>query len=289
MKQCVKDEGCYHRTTQDALLGTHVDDIIGFGTQDALENNKKGIEKHVELDKRGKPKKMLGIEMKWEDGGNTVVMTQTMLIESLSKQHNVIAKASLPQDRTYFEENSQIEPADSRNYQQIVGGLLFISRMTRPDIAIHVYLLGRRAQTPNTLNLKAAKMSLSYLLSTKKAGLRLCKPENLEVEVVTDASYVGEEGKSQSGCMTFVGKQPIGWWTRKQDIVGQSITEAEYMAAGEGAKDAAWTSQMLEELHINQIRVIPMLITDSEGGYKLSKTNKFARRTRHIEVRHHYL
>ena len=61
------------------------------------------------------------------------------------------------------------------------------------------------------------------------------------------------------------------------------------MAAGEGAKDAAWTKQIIEELHINQIRIIPKLITDSEGCYKLSKTNKFARRTRHIEVRHHYL
>ena len=110
MKQCVKDEGCYHRTTQDALLGTHVDDIIVVGTQDALENIEKGIEKHVELDKRGKPKKMLGIEMKWEDGGDTVVMTQTVLIESLSRQHNLIAKASLPQDKTYFEENSHSIP-----------------------------------------------------------------------------------------------------------------------------------------------------------------------------------
>lgn len=68
-----------------------------------------------------------------------------------------------------------------------------------------------------------------------------------------------------------------------------SITEAEYMAAGEGAKDAAWTRQIMEESLMNQIQIIPTLITDSEGCYKLSKSNKFARRTRHIEVRHHYL
>ncbi|KAI6246692.1 hypothetical protein HI914_04276 [Erysiphe necator] len=71
MKQCVKDEGCYYSETHDALLGTHVDDLLAVGPQDLLDSIERGIEKHVELDKRGKPKKMLGVELKWEDDGNT--------------------------------------------------------------------------------------------------------------------------------------------------------------------------------------------------------------------------
>lgn len=60
------------------------------------------------------------------------------------------------------------------------------------------------------------------------------------------------------------------------------------MAIGEGTKDAAWARKRLEKLNKNQIRIIQTLITDSEGCYKISKTDKFARRTRHIEARYHY-
>jgi len=83
-----------------------------------------------------------------------------------------------------------------------------------------------------------------------------------------------------------LGYQPIGWYSRRQEVVSLSITEAEYIADCEGAKDAAWMRQFLQELGINSK---PILYTDSEGAYNLSKTSKFARRSRHIEHRYHYL
>jgi len=103
----------------------------------------------------------------------------------------------------------------------------------------------------------------------------------LEANVYADASYGGEGSLSWTGLIITLGNQLIGWYNRRQDVVSLSITEAEYIADCEGAKDATWIQSELA------IRMTPTLHTDSEGAYNLS--SKFARRSRHIEHRYHYL
>jgi len=86
--------------------------------------------------------------------------------------------------------------------------------------------------------------------------------------------------------MITLGNQLIGWYSWRQEVVSLSIIEAEYIADCEGAKDAAWIQQSLNELGIT---TNPTLHTDSEGAYNLSKRSKFTRRSHHIEHRYHYL
>ena len=168
-------------------------------------------------------------------------------------------------------------------YQAIVEGLLFIARMTRPEISS---LLGRRTKDVSPENWKAALTVLRYLRSTNHDGLTLKKAEDLEVRIYADAAYGGEKSRSQTGALMTLENQLVGWYSRRQGVVSLSVTEAEYIADCEGAKDAAWIQQFLHELGITKT---PTLYTDSEGAYNLSKTSKFARRSRHIEHRYHYL
>ena len=169
-----------------------------------------------------------------------------------------------------------------------MGGLLFIARMTRPEISVHVNLLGRRTKDHTTQHWKTALQVLQYLHSTRTDGLRLRKPEGTELasHIYADASYGGEGARSQTGVMITLGNQLVGWYSRRQDVVALSIPEAGYIAGCEGAKDASWPVQFLEELGIVSQ---PNLHTDSEGAYNLSKQPKVARRSRHIENRFHYL
>ena len=60
--------------------------------------------------------------------------------------------------------------------------------------------------------------------------------------------------------------------------MAQSITEAEYVAIAEGAKDAEWCRQLLKEIGLNPTITI---YTDNEAALKLTKTQTFHRRTRH--------
>jgi hypothetical protein len=148
-----------------------------------------------------------------------VLLTQKGLIETLAKQHGIVGiRTSMPLAPHYFAMESESQPTDKTKYQQIVGGLLFLARMTRPEATIQVNLVGRRATNPSAVNMEGAKELLLYFLSTKEEGIRLCKPKNLDLVIYTDASYgdpINNSGKSQSGAMSTLGGQLINWWTRK--------------------------------------------------------------------------
>jgi len=247
LNQCIGDEGAY--VGPEIIIGTHVDDLLAIGPgNETLDKLEQAIEDHVELDKKEQPVQMLGMEIKWEK--DFVVLTQTHLIESTYHQHSThhshstihskLGKTSLPSNLELFERTK--EPNDEcpkTVYQALVGSLLFIARMTRLEIAIHVNLLGRTTENPSAANLLAARKVLEYLYSSRQEGIILKKPSNLALEVYADVSYGGPESRSQTGVLTTLGGQPMGWYSRRQDIVSLSITEAEYIACCKGAKDLA--------------------------------------------------
>jgi len=241
----------------------------------------------VELDKRGRPSNMLGMELHWSKG--QVILTQTRLIESMVAQHlsgNHGGKHSLPSDPNAYLPSENDEGNPPPNYQSLIGGLLFLARMTRPEISVHVNLLGRRAKDASQTHWNTALKVLRYLVSTKMEGLALKKSRDLSLKIYTDAAYGGEGSRAQTGALMCLGDQLVGWYSRRQDVVTLSVTEVEYIADCEGAKDASWAQQFLKELNLH---LKPQLYTDSEGAYGLSKSPKFARRSRHIEHRFHYL
>jgi len=290
LNQCIGDEGAY--VGPEIIIGTHVDDLLAIGpSNETLDKLEQAIEDHVELDKKGQPVQMLGMEIKWEK--DFVVLTQTHLIESTHHSHSTIrsklGKTSLPSNLELFEHTK--EPNDEcpkTVYQALVGSLLFIARMTRPEIAIHVNLLGRTTENPSAANLLAARKVLKYLYSSRQEGIILKKPLNLALEVYVNASYSGPESRSQTGVLTTLEGQPIGWYSRRQDLVSLSITEAEHIACCERAKDLAWGMQFLQELRCLDTQTSRSW-TNSEGAQNLSQTNRFLRKSRHIEHRFHYL
>ena len=219
------------------------------------------------------------------------MLTQQVLIENLATAHGISGiKHSIPCEATAYEKHE--EKTNQKDFQQIVGGLLYIARNTRPDISIQVNLLGRRTADPSPTNLLAARQLCQYLLTTRQEGVQYSTAdkesgEQTRIEVYTDALYGGEGARSQTGVLVLMNRHPIVWYSRRQDTVSLSITEAEYIAACEGAKDAAWIQQLLKELLGTTL--IPILYTDNEAADKLSKNQAYHRRTRHIQHWWHYL
>ena len=97
----------------------------------------------------------------------------------------------------------------------------------------------------------------------------------------TDASYGGEQAKSQAGIIMMLNNLPVLLYSRKQDSVSLSTTEAEYVAACEGAKDASWIRQLSTEM--NLITALPTLYTDNNAASKLTKSNRYQPHIRHID------
>ena len=70
-------------------------------------------------------------------------------------------------------------------------------------------------------------------------------------------------------------------------MVALSSTEAEYVAATEAAKEALWLKGLLCELCVLQQDVI--IYSDSQSVIHLSKNPFFHERSKHIQVKYHFI
>jgi hypothetical protein len=138
--QCIGDEGSYFG--QGSLIGTHVDDFLALGTPKNLDYIEQGIQsgQAEEASKNARDRNDLG------KNGWGVLLTQSRLIENLAKQHGTVGvETSMLLAKHYFTTITETDiPCDKMKYQQIVGWLLYLSRMTGPEASMQVNLLGSR-------------------------------------------------------------------------------------------------------------------------------------------------
>lgn len=78
------------------------------------------------------------------------------------------------------------------------------------------------------------------------------------------------------------------WSSKKQQTVTLSTTEAEYIAASDATKEALWLKQFLVD--INETCSLPIqLFVDNQSAIRLIKTSDQHHRTKHIDVRYHFI
>jgi hypothetical protein len=72
-----------------------------------------------------------------------------------------------------------------------------------------------------------------------------------------------------------------------QTTVALSTTEAEYMAITEACKEAIWLKGLFGEL--SEDLQITTVFSDSQSAIFLTKDQMFHERTKHIDVRYHFV
>ncbi|GJW73868.1 hypothetical protein Tco_0133238 [Tanacetum coccineum] len=113
-----------------------------------------------------------------------------------------------------------------------------------------------------------------------------------EYESVDSTKYQGMIGdyvdrKSTSGICTFVGCCLTSWFSKKQTALAISTTEAEYVSAGKACQQALWMKQALIDYDI-RLNDVPIMCNNKDV-IDLSKNSVQHSRTKHIEIRHHFL
>ncbi|GKU95895.1 hypothetical protein SLEP1_g9193 [Rubroshorea leprosula] len=178
---------------------------------------------------------------------------------------------------------------DSKLYKQIVGSLMYLIA-TRPDIMHGVSLISRYMKHPNELHLQTAKRILRYLCGTADFGLFYKKGDQTDLVGFTDSDYAGDldDRKSTSGFVFMLRSSAISWSSKKQPIVTLSTTEAEYVAATSCAHQAIWLRRIMEELELNQHEATS-IYCDNSSAIKLSRNPVLHGRSKHINVRYHFL
>ena len=104
-----------------------------------------------------------------------------------------------------------------------------------------------------------------------------------------DADYAadGDNRRSISGFICMVHGNIISWFSKQQSIVAQSTTEAEYVAMADGLKDALYLKHIHDEILGQDIKI--MVLEDNQGAIELLKNKKISSRTKHIDVRTHFI
>jgi hypothetical protein len=103
-----------------------------------------------------------------------------------------------------------------------------------------------------------------------------------------DASWANlEDYASISGYAFLYGNGLVSWSSKKQPVIALSSTEAEYIAGGAATQEALWLRNVLEEIGFAQD--CTSMMEDNEGCLNLTKNPQDINRTRHIQVKYHFL
>ncbi|GJZ88872.1 hypothetical protein Tco_0660654, partial [Tanacetum coccineum] len=90
----------------------------------------------------------------------------------------------------------------------------------------------------------------------------------------------------QGGCQ-FLGKRLISWQCKKQTIVANSTTEAEYVAAANCCGQVLWIQNQMLDYGFNFMNT--KIYIDNESTICIVKNPVFHSKTKHIEIRHHFI
>jgi hypothetical protein len=84
-----------------------------------------------------------------------------------------------------------------------------------------------------------------------------------------------------------IGGIVVSWISKLQKVVAPSTTEAEYVAATEASKEMIWLQRFMEELGKKQEN--SRLYCDSQSAIHLAKNSAFHSKTKHIQLRYHFI
>jgi hypothetical protein len=94
--------------------------------------------------------------------------------------------------------------------------------------------------------------------------------------------------KNTSGYCFSLRSAMISWSSRKQGSIAQSTTEAEYIAESDASKEAVWLRKLVSGLFGDKLETT-VVHCDNQSCIKLIENPVFHDRSKHIDMRYHYI
>ena len=238
----------------------------------------------------------IGFEIERDRTKRTLKISQSKYINKLVDRFGMSESkpSSLPAEPGLYmckhPKNAKMNESETAPYREAIGALLFAARVCRPDIEYAVNYLSQFVDAYNHTHWSAVKQILRYLSGTRNLGIVFgISGSSCEIRGYTDADYAGclETRKSRSGFVFQLNGGPISWSSQRQNVVSLSTAEAEYIALAHGTKEAIWLRRILNDLKI-PCESIPLLV-DNQSAIKLARNSEFHKRSKHIDVRYHFV
>lgn len=231
----------------------------------------------------------LGLEIEQDPTRTKIHVHQAAYVKHVLERFNMSAAnpAKTPAEHglelsRHADDAGEPEAPDESMYRSLIGAIIYLQVATRPDLAHIVGLLCRLLANPRQQHLLAAKRVLRYLSGTADIGLNFdgSAASGRRLIAYTDADFAGcpDDRNSTSGLVLMLSCAPVIWSSRKQTITATSTTDAEYVSAHDGAKEAVWSRAFLKEIHFKQVGPTEMKV-DNQAAVHLVNNPIFHRRT----------
>ena len=298
--RCVMDHCCYvkHFKGSYIILLLYVDDMLIAGSNMVEINKlKRQMSEEFEMKDLGEAKQILDMSISRDRSDGNLKLSQEKYIGKILNKFSLQdAKVRSTPLGSHFKLTREQSPKTDKDreemtkvpYASAVGSLMYAMVCTRPDIAHAVGVVSRFMSNPGREHWEAVKWLFRYLKGTSKVALHFKKNDAI-LEGFSDADLGGclDTRKSTTGYIFTLGGTAVSWMSRLQKSVALSTTEAEYMAISEAGKEMIWLKSFLEELGKKQAD--SSLYSDSQSAIHLAKNPVFHARTKHIQLRYHFI
>lgn len=288
---------------QKAFVIIYVDDGGIFGTQEDIKETLEALSSAFVVKDLGKLEHFVGCHIKQDQKDKKkFFIHQPKLIKHLEKSFKHIMgkfrvfKTPAGPKTTIIrpeKEDGLIRKEEQTIYRSGVGMLLYLVKHSRPEISNAVRELSKVGDGATYGHWKQLMRAIQYVIHTKSIGLRI-KPTEFNgtytLGAVSDSEYAGDKDTRISvfGYVIYFCGSPIVWKSKSGKSVTLSSTEAEYYAISECAKELIFLKHVIESMGI-KVELPIVIKTDNVGAIYLSNNYTTSQRTKHIDVRVHFV
>ena len=201
-----------------------------------------------------------------------------------------------------------VEKSTDFDYLSIVGSLLHICGVSRPDCAFSVSCLARHSKTAGDEHVEALLRLVRYLYQTRYKAItyrgdvsKMHVPTVFEsgvhpldvnkenpTKLFVDSDFAGTGGRSTAGFVVFMNGGPVIWSSKLMKVAATSSSEAEIIAAVESVKTAVHFRALLEELGLCKVKHIDVY-EDNLSCRMSAESLRCHKKARHYQAKLRYL
>ncbi len=279
------------------VVAVYVDDLTIFASDlDDLLNLKSALAKRFKMEDMGEISFLLGLQITRDRSRRQITVGQQKYVTDMMAKFNLSGMRSshVPMDPTLHlnadDGADALNLAGIKEYQSIIGTLMYLMLGTRPDLAYSVSRLSQFLAAPTGAHLTAAKKVCAYAHTTSNHSLVFGDGGASHLVAYSDADYARctDTRRSTSGYIFMLNGAAISWKSQRQKSTALSTAEAEYIALAECAKEALWIQGLLLELSATKPTAV-LIYEDNQAAIKLAANPTHHQRTKHIDVRYHFL
>jgi hypothetical protein len=277
------------------IITTYMDDMgLISESLERINHDKEALRRHYRMMDLGEMGWILGIRVTHDHEKGTIALSQEKFIKETLVRYGMseacpISTPALANEHLLKLSSPEV---DAKSYQCALGSLMYPMLGTRPDLGYAIAALGRHAVNPGPDHQRTLECMFCYLQATSNHQLVLECGSSGDSTLLgyADADWASNvnDRKSASGYVFKLGIGAISWSSKKQATVVLSSTEAEYIAGAHATKEAVWLRQLLSELG-QDMSSPTVLCIDNQSAITIAWNPEFHDRTKHIDVRYHFL